>query len=50
MFAFLPQSAPDLSDSVRAKVKQSAHELAEKIKQLLVLNWQQKPAARARSS
>jgi type I restriction enzyme R subunit len=29
-------------------VKQSARELVEKIKQLLVLNWQQKSEARAR--
>jgi type I restriction enzyme R subunit len=47
MFDILLQSAPDLSDSERAKVKQSARELVEKIKQLLVLNWQQKAAARA---
>ena len=47
MFDILLQSAPDLSDSDRAKVKQSARELVEKIKQLLVLNWQQKAAARA---
>jgi type I restriction enzyme R subunit len=47
VFDILLQSAPDLSDSDRAKVKQSARELVEKIKQLLVLNWQQKSAARA---
>lgn len=47
VFDILLQSAPDLSDSDRAKVKQSARELVEKIKQLLVLNWQQKAAARA---
>jgi type I restriction enzyme R subunit len=47
MFDILLQSAPDLSDGDRAKVKQSARELVEKIKQLLVLNWQQKAAARA---
>jgi type I restriction enzyme R subunit len=47
MFDILLQSAPDLSDSERAKVKQSARELVEKIKQLLVLNWQQKATARA---
>jgi type I restriction enzyme R subunit len=48
MFDILLQSAPDLSDSDRAKVKQSARELVEKFKQLLVLNWQQKSEARAR--
>ena len=48
MFDILLQSAPDLSDSDRAKVKQSARELVEKIKQLLVLNWQQKSEARAK--
>jgi len=47
VFDILLQSAPDLSGSDRAKVKQSARELVEKIKQLLVLNWQQKAAARA---
>lgn len=47
IFDILLQSAPDLSDSERAKVKQSAWELVEKIKQLLVLNWQQKATARA---
>jgi type I restriction enzyme R subunit len=48
MFDILLQSAPDLSDSDRAKVKQSARELVERIKALLVLNWQQKFDARAR--
>jgi type I restriction enzyme R subunit len=48
MFDILLQSAPDLSDSDRAKVKQSARELVETIKQLLVLNWQQKSDARAK--
>jgi len=48
VFDILLQSAPDLSDSDRAKVKQSARELVEKIKQLLVLNWQQKSEARAK--
>jgi len=48
MFDILMQSAPDLSDSDRAKVKQSARELVERIKALLVLNWQQKSSARAK--
>jgi type I restriction enzyme R subunit len=48
IFDILLQSAPDLSDSDRAKVKQSARELVEKFKQLLVLNWQQKSEARAK--
>ena len=48
VFDILLQSAPDLSDAERAKVKQSARELVERIKQLLVLNWQQKSEARAK--
>ncbi|MCS5690585.1 type I restriction endonuclease subunit R [Cyanobium sp. FGCU-6] len=48
MFDILLQSAPDLSDSDRAKVKQSARALVERIKELLVLNWQQKFDARAK--
>jgi len=48
MFDILLKSAPDLSDSDRAKVKQSARELVERIKELLVLNWQQKFDARAK--
>jgi type I restriction enzyme R subunit len=48
MFDILLQSAPDLSESDRAKVKQSARELVERIKQLLVLNWQEKSDARAK--
>jgi type I restriction enzyme R subunit len=48
MFDILLQSAPDLSDSDRAKVKQSARELVERIKELLVLNWQQKFDSRAK--
>ncbi|MFW6731450.1 MAG: type I restriction endonuclease subunit R [Synechococcus sp.] len=47
MFDILLQSAPDLNDSDRAKVKQSARELVERIKHLLVLNWKQKAASRA---
>ena len=47
MFDILLQSAPELSVSERAKVKQSARELVEQIKQLLVLNWQQKGSARS---
>jgi type I restriction enzyme R subunit len=48
MFDILLQFAPDLSDSDRAKVKKSARELVERIKALLVLNWQQKSSARAK--
>ena len=48
LFDILMQSAPDLSDSDRAKVKQSARELVERIKELLVLNWQSKFDARAK--
>lgn len=42
MFDILLQFAADRSDSDRAKVKKSARELVERIKALLVLNWQQK--------
>ena len=48
MFDILLQSAPDLSDSDRAKVKQSARELVQRIKDLLVLSWKQKFDARAK--
>lgn len=48
VFDILLQSAPKLTGSERANVKQSARELVEKIKQLLVLNWQQKSEARAK--
>jgi type I restriction enzyme R subunit len=48
MFDILLQSAPDLTGADRAKVKQSARELVERIKALLVLNWQQKFDARAK--
>ena len=48
LFDILLQSAPDLSESDHAKVKQSARELLERIKDLLVLNWQQKFDARAK--
>lgn len=47
MFDILLQSAPELSASERAKVKQSARELVARIKELLVLNWQQKSSARS---
>ena len=46
MVDILLQSASDLSDSNRDKVKQSARELVERIKKLLVLNWQKKAAVR----
>ncbi len=47
IFDILLQPAPELSDGERAKVKQSAKELVERIKQLLVINWQEKNAARS---
>ena len=47
MFDILLQSAPELSASERAKVKQSARELVARIKELLVLNWQEKSSARS---
>lgn len=47
MFDILLQTAPELSDAERAKVKQSAKELGERINQLLVINWPQKSSARS---
>jgi type I restriction enzyme R subunit len=45
MFDILLRSAPNPSDNDRAKVKQSARELVERIHNLLVLNWRQKATA-----
>ncbi|MFM9073268.1 MAG: type I restriction enzyme endonuclease domain-containing protein, partial [Cyanobium sp.] len=47
VFDILLQPAPELSESERTKVKQSAKELVQRLKNLLVLNWQQKESARA---
>lgn len=42
-----PGPAPELSTDERAKVKKVARELLTRIKDLLVLNWRQKAAARS---
>ncbi|MFI0403312.1 MAG: type I restriction enzyme endonuclease domain-containing protein [Cyanobium sp.] len=41
VFDIFLQTAPELSESERSKVKQSAKELVQRVKDLLVLNWQQ---------
>ncbi|CAK0740345.1 type I restriction enzyme, R subunit [Gammaproteobacteria bacterium] len=48
IFDILTRPAPELGSEERAEVKKVARELLEKIKQLLVINWRQKSAARAR--
>ncbi|MEO5334736.1 MAG: DUF3387 domain-containing protein, partial [Magnetococcus sp. YQC-5] len=47
IFDILTRPAPELSQEERAEVKKMARELLERIKQLLVLNWRQKAAARS---
>jgi type I restriction enzyme R subunit len=47
VFDILTRPAPELSSEERAEVKKVARELLEKLKQLLVLNWRQKAAARS---
>ena len=42
-----PPPAPELSAEERAEVKKVTRELLPRLKQLLVLNWRQKAAARA---
>ncbi|CAK0770479.1 type I restriction enzyme, R subunit [Gammaproteobacteria bacterium] len=48
IFDILTRPVPELSSEERVEVKKIARELLEKIKQLLVINWRQKSAARAR--
>lgn len=47
IFDILTRPAPALSGEERDEVKKVARELLEKLKQLLVLNWRQKPSARS---
>jgi type I restriction enzyme R subunit len=47
IFDILTRPAPELSADERAEVKTVARELLERLKQLLVLNWRQKAAARS---
>ena len=48
IFDILTRPAPELSTEERAEVKKVARELLNRLKQLLVLNWRQKAAARSR--
>ena len=43
----LTRPAPELSADERAEVKKVARELLARLKQLLVINWRQKAAARS---
>jgi type I restriction enzyme R subunit len=47
IFDILTRPAPELSAEERAEVKKVARELLTRLKQLLVLNWRQKSAARS---
>jgi len=47
IFDLLTRPAPELSAGERTEVKKVARELLSRLKQLLILNWRQKPAARA---
>jgi len=47
IFDILTRPAPELSADERAEVKKVARELLARLKQLLVLNWRQKAAARS---
>jgi type I restriction enzyme R subunit len=47
IFDILTRPAPELSTDERAEVKKVARELLERLKELLVLNWRQKAAARS---
>ncbi len=47
IFDILTRPAPELTGDERAALKTVAHELLTRLKQLLVLNWRQKAAARA---
>ena len=48
IFDILTRPAPALTTGERAEVKKVARELLARLKDLLVLNWRQKAAARAR--
>lgn len=47
VFDILTRPAPELSEEERAGVKKVARELLIRLKQLLVINWRQKAAARS---
>jgi type I restriction enzyme R subunit len=47
IFDILTRPAPELSADERAEVKKIARDLLTRLKQLLVLNWRQKSAARS---
>jgi type I restriction enzyme R subunit len=47
IFDILTRPAPELSAEERAELKRVARDLLERLKQLLVLNWRQKSAARS---
>ncbi|PYI88613.1 MAG: deoxyribonuclease HsdR, partial [Verrucomicrobia bacterium] len=47
IFDILTRPAPELSTEERTEVKKVARELLTRLKQLLVLNWRQKSAARS---
>jgi type I restriction enzyme, R subunit len=48
IFDILTRPAPDLSTEERVEVKKVAKGLLERLKELLVLDWRKRPAARAR--
>jgi type I restriction enzyme R subunit len=48
VFDILTRPAPDLSVEERAEVKKVAKQLLERLKELLVLDWRKRQAARAR--
>jgi type I restriction enzyme R subunit len=48
IFDILTRSAPDLSTEERNEVKKVAKDILSRLKELLVLNWRQKSAARAK--
>ncbi len=47
IFDLLTRSAPELSSAERTEVKKVARDLLARLKELLVLNWRQKTAARS---
>ena len=49
IFDILTRPAPELTTEERAEVKKVARELLERLKELLVLNWRQKAAARSQA-
>jgi type I restriction enzyme R subunit len=48
IFDILTRPAPDLSAAERDEVKKAARPLLERLKDLLVLSWREKVAARSR--